>query len=72
MNWNKSIRQVHRGLAIVFTVAVIFNFIFMGNEEIGLIVGILTLIPLGLLWCSGMYLFVLPHATRWRRGRSAA
>jgi hypothetical protein len=27
--------------------------------------------PLALLFFSGMYLFVLPYATRWRSGRRA-
>jgi hypothetical protein len=26
------------------------------------------LLPLALLLCTGLYLFVLPYATKWRRG----
>ena len=27
------------------------------------------LFPLALLFCTGVYLFVLPYATKWRSGR---
>jgi hypothetical protein len=33
-----------------------------------LYVGLLALMPLALLLFTGLYLFVLPDATRWRRG----
>jgi hypothetical protein len=71
MNWSKSIRQIHRWLAIAFTVAVIANIVVMGKEEIAVWLGLLTLIPLALLLCTGLYMFVLPYsdkwATKWRR-----
>ena len=74
MNWNRWIRQTHRWLALVFSAAVIANFVFfgMGKEEYPAWLGLLTLGPLALLWFSGMYLFVLPYAARWRGGRRAA
>ena len=70
MNWNKWIRQTHRWLAVVFTLAVIANFVVLGlgQEEYPAWLGVLTLAPLALLQLSGLYLFVLPYAARWRSG----
>jgi quinol-cytochrome oxidoreductase complex cytochrome b subunit len=76
MNWSKWIRQTHRWLSITFTVLVIvnivLNFVVPAPEQLALWVGILTLLPLALLMLTGVYLFVLPYATRWRAGRHAA
>ena len=72
MNWNKSVRQIHRWLAIAFTLAVIANFVVMGQGKLALWVGILTLFPLGLLLITGLYLFALPYLGKWRAGRGAA
>ncbi len=69
MNWNKWVRQLHRWLSIAFTVAVIVNIAAMGQKELSVWVGLLTLLPLALLLVSGLHLFVLPYATRWRSGR---
>ena len=51
-----------------FTVAVIVNIVAVGQGEYAVRVGLLALIPLGLLLFTGLYLFVLPYATKWRRG----
>ncbi|HEX2140184.1 MAG TPA: hypothetical protein VHG33_10775 [Woeseiaceae bacterium] len=76
MNWSKSIRQTHRWLSITFTVLVvvnvILNFVAPAPEQLVLWVGLLTLLPLALLMFSGLYLFVLPYATRRRAGRRTA
>ena len=61
---NKWIRQIHRWLSVIFTLCVIANFAVQGNEEVALIVGSATLLPLGLLLLTGLYLFVLPYAVR--------
>jgi hypothetical protein len=66
MNWNNRVRQIHRWLSIAFTLAVIVNVIAMGQGEPALWVGLLALLPLVLLLLTGLYLFVLPYATRWR------
>ena len=66
MNWKKSLRQFHRWLSIAFTVAVIVNIVAMMQEKQAVWVGLLALLPLVLLMLTGLYLFVLPHATRWR------
>jgi hypothetical protein len=71
MNWNKWIRQIHRWLSIAFTVAVIIVSVSLasGQEEPAQWVYFLPLLPLALLEITGLYLFVLPHATRWRLRR---
>ncbi|AUX44970.1 membrane protein [Sorangium cellulosum] len=69
MNWNHWIRQIHRWLSVVFTAAVIVNLVAMGQESPAVWVGFLALLPLVLLLLTGLYLFVLPYATRWRSGR---
>ena len=69
MDWNKWVRQIHRWLSIAFTVAVIVNFVALGQEEPAVWVGFLALLPLALLLFTGLYLFVLPYATKWRSGR---
>ena len=67
MNWSKWIRQVHRWLAIAFTLFVLANFAVMGQGQIALIVGGLTLVPLFLLLATGLYLFALPYLGKGRR-----
>ena len=72
MNWNMWIRQVHRWLSIAFTVAVIVNVVAMVQEKQVVWVGLLALFPLVLLLLTGLYMFVLPYATKWAaRGASA-
>ena len=66
MNWNKWIRQIHRWLSIAFTVAVIINLIAISQQQPPLWVGLLALFPLILLLLTGLYLFALPYASRWR------
>ena len=66
---NKWVRQIHRWLSIVFTVLVIVTFIALQREEPAVWVSYLPLAPLGLLLISGLYLFVLPYASKWRSGR---
>jgi cellulose synthase/poly-beta-1,6-N-acetylglucosamine synthase-like glycosyltransferase len=68
LDWNDWVRQIHRWLSITFTVCVIANFVVLGKEKLALWVGLLTLLPLALLLVTGLYLFVLPYATKWRRG----
>jgi hypothetical protein len=65
---NRSVRQVHRWLSIAFTATVIANFVVRGFGEPPLWVVYSPLPPLFLLLFSGLYMFVLPHATKWRVG----
>ena len=70
MNWNKWVRQTHRWLSIAFIVTVIVNIVALGQEEATrLKLAFLPLLPLALLLFTGLYLFVLPYATKWRGGR---
>ncbi len=69
MSWNKWIRQTHRWLSIAFTVAVIVNGIAVGLKKYTAWLGLLALLPLALLLFTGLYLFVLPYANKWRSGR---
>lgn len=53
-------------------VAIIFNIAAMSQgEEPAFWAGLLALLPLALLVFTGLNLFVLPYATKWRRGRGA-
>lgn len=70
MSANQWIRQMHRWVAMAFTLAVIVNIVAMLRGTQAVWVGLLALLPLALLLLSGLYLFVLPYASRWRGGRS--
>ena len=67
MNWNTWIRQTHRWVSIAFTATVIANFIALAQGS-GMPPAWVTyspLFPLALLLLTGLYLFVLPYASRW-------
>jgi hypothetical protein len=70
---NGWIRQIHRWVSIVFTLTVIANFIALaqGAGTAPPWVTYSPLPPLAVLLFTGLYLFVLPYATRWRSGRKA-
>ena len=73
MNWNMWIRQIHRWLSIAFTVTVIANFVALargGGQAPPNWVTYSPLFPLALLLLSGLYLFALPYAAKWRRARA--
>lgn len=71
MNWNRWIRQGHRWLSIAFTAVVIGIFITLGiGREPPQWVYLSPLAPLALLMLSGLYLFALPYAARWRAGHT--
>lgn len=71
MNWKTLIRQTHRWLSIAFTLGVIVYMLAMSQGQPPAWMGLLALLPLILLLTSGLYLFVLPYATRWRSERLA-
>ena len=48
--------------------AVIVNFVALGRGEQAVWVGLLALLPLVLLLLTGLYMFVLPYAAKWRSG----
>lgn len=73
MNLNAWIRQIHRWMSIVFTLTVIANFVAMsGGGTPPSYVTYLPLLPLFLLLFTGLYLFALPYAAKWRSGRRTA
>jgi hypothetical protein len=69
MTWNYWIRQVHRWLSIAFTVSVIVAFVALAQKEPVVWVSYVPLAPLAFLLLTGLYLFLLPYATKWRSGR---
>jgi hypothetical protein len=69
LNWNKWVRQTHRWLSIAFTVAVVVNSVAVVQGKYSNRLGLLAVFPLALLLFTGLYLFVLPYANRWRSGR---
>ncbi len=75
MNWNSVIRQTHRWLSIAFTITVIANFVALGlaqgKQQPPAWITYSPLLPLALLLFSGLYLFTLPYATKWRRVRQS-
>jgi hypothetical protein len=71
LNWNKWVRQIHRWLSIAFTVTVIANFVALGLGKWPppALVTYSPLVPLAFLLFSGLYMFALPYAAKWRSGR---
>lgn len=70
MSWSAWIRQIHRWISVAFTVTVVANFVALGRG--GTPPPWLTyspLLPLALLLLTGLYLFVLPYATKRRSAR---
>lgn len=72
MNWNQSIRQIHRWLSIIFTLAVIANFVALAMGSQAMWIGFVALVPLFLLLFSGLYMFFLPYFARSRSQRPMA
>ena len=72
MNRHKWVRQIHRWLSIIFTLTVIANFAAMTRGQPPAWVTYSPLLPLALLLFTGLYLFVLPYATRTRSARQAS
>jgi len=62
---NLWIRQTHRWLSLVFTLAVIANFAVMGmGQRPPAWIVYAPLPPLFLMLFTGLYMFVLPYTTR--------
>ncbi len=72
MTGNTWIRQFHRWLAVAFTVTVVATVVALAQEEPIVWVSYLPLLPLALLFFTGVYLFALPYVARRRSGRRTA
>ena len=71
MNWAKWIRQFHRWMSVLFTLAVIATTVALSQKEPVVWMSYVPLLPLALLFLTGLYLFVLPYLAK-RRDRSGA
>ena len=74
MNASSWVRQIHRWVSIVFTLTVIANFVALAlgkGQQPPAGVTYAPLLPLFLLLFTGLYMFVLPYAAKWRGGRTA-
>ena len=69
---NVLVRQTHRWVSIVFTLTVIANFAAMTQGPPPAWITYSPLLPLALLLFSGLYMFFLPYAARWRGAKAAA
>lgn len=65
MSWNKWVRQIHRWVAIAFAASVVIvTVVVLTQDEPAEWVYLSPLLPLALLMLTGLYLFVLPYATK--------
>ena len=71
MNWNKWIRQTHRWLSIAFLVVVIVNGVAVAQGKYTSKLGLSAVFVLALQFFTGLYLFVLPYASKWSGGQRA-
>lgn len=73
MNTNAWVRQIHRWVSMIFTVAVIIvTIVVLVQEQPAEWVYLSPLLPLALLLLTGLYLFALPYRTRRQSGQRAA
>jgi hypothetical protein len=72
MSWSARIRQIHRWVSLIFTVAVIINIVALVRQEQAQWIGFLALAPLIFLLLSGLYLFALPYVSKRRSPQQAA
>jgi cellulose synthase/poly-beta-1,6-N-acetylglucosamine synthase-like glycosyltransferase len=64
--WSKWVRQIHRWLSIVFTMTVVSNFVSMALGKPPAWIVYSPLPPLFFMLFTGLYMFVLPYAAKWR------
>ncbi|UYN99822.1 MAG: hypothetical protein KIT02_00845 [Devosia sp.] len=71
----KWMRQSHRWFSMAFTFGFLANVVAImlaGSEPVPTWVYFLALVPLFLLFGSGLYLFAVPYLSRWRSARRVA
>lgn len=66
---NEWMRQIHRWMAVAFTLAVVVTTIALSRPQPIVWVSYVPLFPLALLFLTGLYLYALPYLMKWRRGR---
>jgi hypothetical protein len=71
LKWNEWVRQTHRWVSVAFTLGFFANLIAAARKTYAMWVGLTALLPLLFLLVTGLYLFALPYAARWRRGRAS-
>jgi len=71
MNSNKWIRLIHRWLSLALTVGMIINFVAVLLHRYTNTLGLLAVLPLALLFLTGVYLYVVHYAAKWRSTRRA-
>jgi heme A synthase len=71
MHWNQWIRQTHRWMSVIFTVAVLINGVAVVRGRYTARLGLMAVATLALLFLSGVYLFLLPYLGKWRNGGRA-
>lgn len=70
IDWDQWVRQTHRWLSIVFTMTVLTNFVSMALAKPPTWIVYSPLPPLFLMLLTGLYMFVLPYAAKWRTRRT--
>ena len=63
---SRLIRQCHRWISALFVATIIITMVALAQPEPIVWVSYMPLLPLFLLLATGLYLFVLPYAQRWR------
>ncbi|MBG0562269.1 hypothetical protein [Actinoplanes aureus] len=66
MSGSKWIRQFHRWMAVFFTVTVLATVVALAQKDPVVWVSYVPLLPLGLLFFTGLYLFTLPYLIKRR------
>jgi hypothetical protein len=71
MNSNTWIRLIHRWLSAALTIGMAVNFVAVLLHKYTNTLGLLAVLPLALLFLTGLYLYVLHYAAKWRSARRA-
>jgi hypothetical protein len=75
MGFSQWVRQIHRWLAIAFTLGVVANTVVIFGlkpDPVPFWVYLLALVPLWCLLPTGLYMFALPYVAARRGGRRTA
>jgi hypothetical protein len=72
VNWTKWFRQVHRWLAVVFTVSIVVTTVALLQDDPLIWVSYVPLLPLAFLLFTGLYMLAQPYVVRRRARRRAA